>query len=208
MTTNAEEQELAKREFAARLSLIEAMIAEGRQTTESWGWTFVLWGIAYYVAIAWSTWGHSNLAWPVTMIGTSILTAVVASRNGGKQPETTIGRAIGAIWIAVGVSLFVFCLCASLAGRIDFQTFVAAVGAMLGIANAASSIILKWGAQFVCALVWWTAAAVSCFATVNQSSIVFLVAIFLGQIVFGVYMMLAESRERRTHERKSGAAHA
>jgi len=179
MNTNQDAQELAKQELTARLSLIETMIAEGRQKTESWGWSFVLWGIAYYVAIAWSTLGHSSYAWPVTMIGTSLLTAVVATRIGNKQPETTMGRAIGAIWIAVGVSLLIFCLSASIAGRIDLQTFIAAVAAMLGAANAASSIILKWGAQFFCALVWWVASAISCFATASQSSIVFLAAIFL-----------------------------
>jgi hypothetical protein len=208
MTTNPEEQDLSKRELAARLSLIETMIAEGRQTTESWGWTFVLWGIAYYVAIAWSTWGHSNFAWPVTMIGTSILTAVFASRGRNRQPETTIGRAISAIWIGVGVSLFILCLCASIAGRIDVQTFVAVVAAMLGAANAISSIILKWKGQFACALVWWTAAGLSCFGTPAQSSVIGLVAIFLGQIVFGGYMMISEARERKSGERTSGAAHA
>ena len=41
--SNVEEQELKD-----RLSLIESMIAEGRRTTESWGWTFVLWGVAYF----------------------------------------------------------------------------------------------------------------------------------------------------------------
>ena len=51
MTTDAEQ------ELKDRLSLIENMIAEGRRTTSSWGWVFVLWGVAYYVAIAWSTWG-------------------------------------------------------------------------------------------------------------------------------------------------------
>jgi hypothetical protein len=204
----AEQNDLEKQELTARLSLIETMIAEGRQTTESWGWTFVLWGVAYYVAIAWSTWGHSKYAWPVTMIATSLITAFGATRAGDKQPETTMGRAIGAIWIAVGISLFIFCLCASISGRIEFQIFVAAVGAMIGTANAASSIILKWRAQFLCALVWWSAAAVSCFVTVAQSSVVFLVAIFLAQIVFGSYMMLSESRERKADARKSGAAHA
>ncbi|WP_263358417.1 hypothetical protein [Acidicapsa ligni] len=195
-------------ELKSRLNLIEAMIAEGRQTTESWGWTFVLWGIAYYVAIAWSALGQSNLAWPVTMIGTSILTAVIASLKGRREPETTIGRAISAIWIGVGVSLFTFCLCASIARRIDVQTFIAVVTAMLGAANAISSIILKWKAQFACALIWWTASALSCFGTVKQSSILGLVAIFLGQIVFGSYMMISEARERRANQRKSGAAHA
>jgi len=45
-------------ELAERVKLIEDMLAAGRRKTESWGWTFVLWGVAYYVAIAWATWGQ------------------------------------------------------------------------------------------------------------------------------------------------------
>jgi hypothetical protein len=203
MSTTPEEQELRD-----RLDLIETMISEGRQSTERWGWDFILWGVAYYIAIAWGTWGHSNLAWPVTMVSAGLVTAIVASRMSSHQPETTMGRALGAIWVAVGIALFIFCLCSSLAGRIDVQTFIAAIAAVLGAANAASSIILKWKAQFACALVWWTVAATSPFCTENQSGILFLVAIFLCQIVFGAYMMLCEARERKAGARKSGTAHA
>src|ERR1039458_8565260 len=71
-----------------RLSLIETMIAEGRRTTERWGWTFVLWGVAYYVAMAWAAWGgYGNLAWPVTMISAALLTALPISRRRQSQPE-------------------------------------------------------------------------------------------------------------------------
>ena len=45
-------------ELKDRLKLIESMMAEGRRSTESWGWSFVLWGVAYYVATAWATWGQ------------------------------------------------------------------------------------------------------------------------------------------------------
>ena len=55
MTASNEELELKD-----RLNLIETMIAEGRRTTESWGWVFVLWGLAYYVAIAWDIWGGAQ----------------------------------------------------------------------------------------------------------------------------------------------------
>ena len=45
---------ISEQEVKDRLTLIESMIAEGRRDTESWGWTFVLWGVAFYVAMAWS----------------------------------------------------------------------------------------------------------------------------------------------------------
>ena len=190
-------------ELKDRFSLIENMIAEGRKRTESWGWSFVLWGVAYYVAIAWAYYGNPSIAWTVTMIGASIVTAAVASRKSTKQPETTIGRAMTSIWIAFGISLFLFCLSAGVSHHADQSTFLAVIEAMLGGANAASSLILKWKIQFAAAVVWWASAVASFFVTVTQSAIIFLAAIFLGQIVFGVYMMISESRER-----KQSVAHA
>lgn len=203
--SNIEEQDLKD-----RLSLIENMIAEGRRGTESWGWVFVLWGVAYYVAILWSStsflgpiWGREYLAWPVTMTLGCVLTIVIATRKRGKRPSTTISRAISAMWMATGISMFVLLLSLGLSGRSEQQVFIAVIAAMLGMTNAASSFILRWKVQFASAVVWWAAAVVSLFSTVTQSTIVFLVAIFFCQIVFGVYGMIAEARERR-----QGAQHA
>ena len=200
MQEQANEQELRD-----RLSLIESMIAEGRRSTESWGWIFVLWGAAYMIAIAWATWGHSVWAWPVTIVAALIVTGLVVSVKAGKRPETTLGRAIISIWIALGISMFLLFPALGLSGRLaDQHLFVAVVSTILGMANGASGLILRWKIQFVCALVWWATAVASCFGTDAQSSIEFLVAIFFCQIVFGVYGMIAESRERK----RRGAAHA
>jgi hypothetical protein len=206
MTTNAEEQEFAKLELTARLSLIEAMIAEGRQSTESWGWTFVLWGVAYYVAIAWAAWGNPAIAWPVTMVTTGLITALIAMRRSSGHPETSLGRSMAAVWISLGVSLFLFGICSGFSGHADQNVVVAVIATMLGMANATSSLTLRWKPQFACAVVWWAAAVVSLFGTVTQSSISFLVAIFFCQIVFGTYMMISEAREKKG--RNSDAAHA
>jgi hypothetical protein len=188
--------QVTEQELKDRLQLIESMIAEGRRTTESWGWTFVLWGVAYYIAIAWASFGHSVIAWPVTMIAACVLTFVVASRTASRHPETTLGRAMLAIWLGMGISMFIVMLSLGFSGRSDLHIAVAVIGAMLGSANATSSIILKWKMQFASAVVWWTAAAVSCFLSEHQAGIVFLVAIFICQIVFGIYCMIAESRKQ------------
>jgi hypothetical protein len=194
---------IEEQELKDRLSLIETMIAEGRQRTESWGWAFVLWGIAYYVAIGWAYYGNPAIAWPVTMIGTSILTAVIGANRNNHHPDTTLSRAISSIWIALGISLFLYCFSASMSGHAEQRTFLAVIEAMIGGANAASSLILKWKTQFACAVAWWIAAVLSSFVTVSQSSYIFLGAIFIGQIVFGVYMMISEAKER-----KQSVAHA
>jgi fatty acid desaturase len=203
LTGNIEEQDLRD-----RLSLIENMIAEGRRTTERWGWTFVLWGVAYYIAIAWATWGQSKLAWPVTMVAASVLTSVIASRKGSPGPETTIGRAMMAIWCGMGISTFIVMMSLGFSDRLELHVAVAIIGGMLGAANATSSIILKWKMQFACAVVWWTAAAVSCFISEKLAGIVFLVAIFFCQIVFGLYGMISKSRNHKSSRAGQGAFHA
>ncbi|MGD0800504.1 MAG: hypothetical protein ABR906_04235 [Terracidiphilus sp.] len=196
MTANAEELELRN-----RLSLIETMIAEGRRSTESYGWTFVLWGVAYYVAIAWSTLGHYGQAWPITMSCAGLLMGIIVWRrqvNSGRRPVTTIARAIWSIWIGVAISMFVLLDAIGFSGRLtDWRIFSAIVATLIGTANAASSLALKWKLQFACAVVWWATSVVCCFGTEKQSSIAFLTALFLCQIVFGIYLMIGEARVRR-----------
>lgn len=188
-----------------RLSLIESMIAQGRRTTQSWGWTFVLWGVAYYLAVAWSGRSYGAWAWPATMSVAVIITIAAASFQVAGHPETTLGRAIGSIWIALGISMFLLFLALGASGRLtDQHLFVAAMSAMLGMANGASALILRWRVQLACALVWWATAVVSCFGTDAQSTIVFLVAIFLGQILFGIYGVIAEAGQRK----RRGPVHA
>jgi len=187
-----------ERELEDRLQLIETMIAEGRSNTESWGWVFVLWGLAYYVALAWSAWGHSNWAWPVTVSITVILTAAVSLSRSAPQPKTTLGRAIGSIWIAVGISMFLLFLALGLSGRlVDQHLFMAVLSAMLAVANASSALVLRWKVQFLCALVWWATTVAACFGGDAQSRASFLIAIFLCQVAFGVYAMISEEQRRK-----------
>jgi hypothetical protein len=108
-----------------------------------------------------------------------------------------MGRAIGSIWVAMGITMFILFFSLGLSGRlVDQQAFVALVAAMLGTSNATSSLILKWKAQFACAIVWWAAAVISCFGTFMQSSIAGVAAIFLCQIAFGIYATIYESSKR------------
>jgi hypothetical protein len=196
MTANAEELDLKD-----RLSLIETMIAEGRRTTESYGWTFVLWGVAYYVAIAWSSLARYGQAWPITMVSACVLMGLIVwlkHSKCGYKPETTKSRAIWATWISMGLSMFVLLDALGFSGKLaDGRIFIAVAATLVGTANATSSIILKWKLQFACAVAWWAAAVVSCLGTVHQSSIAFLAAIFLCQIVFGVYLMIREASAHR-----------
>src|SRR5215831_12052611 len=191
------DDQMNSQDLRERVALIEDMIAEGRRSTESWGWVFVLWGIAYYVAIAGGGMLRTPIAWPVTMISACVLTGILVSRRGHNRTNTTIGRAIGAIWISAGISMFLVFLSLGTSGRIDLHIMVAVLGAMLGCANAASALILKWKMQFACAVVWWGCAIFACFGRSTPVTIAFLTAIFFCQIFFGIYGMVMDSRRRR-----------
>ena len=199
-------QQMDEQELKAQLNLIESMIAQGRRTTEHWSWAYVLWGLAYMVAIAWSAWGHSTaLAWPVTMAAAGLLTWFIGARDSQQKAETTLGRAVGSIWLATGITMFLVFPALGFSGHmIDAHVFIAVASGILGLANGASGVLLRWRAQFACAVVWWAASVLSCVLSENQSIVVFLVAIFLCNIVFGIYGMTRESRGRRAR----GAVHA
>jgi hypothetical protein len=200
----------------ARLMLIEDMIAEGRRSTQSWGWTFLLWGFAYYVAIFWATWSvrpwswpgslfeGNHWAWPITMFATAALTVVIGTRRNKGKPHLAAGRAISSIWFSMGISMLLLFPALSIAGRIDHHSFIAIVCAMLGVANGACGMILRWPAELACASVWWLASVFACFGSEQQTITVFLAAIFLCQFVFGIYAMLLEARGQKPR----GAVHA
>jgi len=206
------QEETSARDLNERLALIEAMIAEGHKRTESWGWVFLLWGVAYYVAIGWTTWGAgisiwgkgNSLAWPVTMFVAFVATWIIGIRKGKGQPSTSIGRAIVAIWMSIGVSMLLLFPALAMRGRLDEHVFVAIIAALLGAANGASGIILRWKAMVACAIIWWATGAAACFGSITWVGAIFLAAIFLCQIVFGTYAMVMESRRNRP----GGVVHA
>lgn len=202
--------EMDNRDLAERVRLIENMMAEGRQRTARWGWTFVLWGVAYYVAIAWATWGqglsvwgYNRIAWPVTMFSAAALTMAIGMTKGRGQPGTTLTRAIVSVWSCVGVSMILIFPALGASGRLDQHGFVSLVASLLAVANGASALILRWKMQFACALIWWGISVGACFGSDAQLTTLFLTALFLCQIVFGIYAMTCESRRRQR-----GAVHA
>jgi hypothetical protein len=197
--------EMDGKDLAERLRLIESMMAEGRRRQESWGWTFVLWGVAYYIAFFWSWLGHFAYAWPLTMTAAGVLTGVVFQRRRGGNPATTLGRAIGSTWTAMGLSMFiVLCAMGYSGSASNGHAMIAAFAGMLGLTNAACSMTLRWKAQFLCALLWWATAVAACYCSDDQLLPIFLVAVFFGQIVFGGAMMFSEYHQRK----QNAVAHA
>lgn len=195
----SEQQMETQEELLTRFELVELMVQEGRRSTEYWGWSFVLWGAAYLVATAWSYWlGTPAIAWLVTMMTAGGITAaIVQSKKKKGELRTTVSRSMGAIWTAVGIALFIFCFGASLSGHVEAHSFVAAIECFLGVANCASSMVLRWRRQLLVAIMWWTAAVATCFGPEQAIAPIFIAATLIGMIGFGLYLMYSERRDHR-----------
>jgi hypothetical protein len=189
-----------ERELTERIALIESMMRAGRKSTEYWGWNFLLWGIAYLVAVGWSSFlpntGGRWLAWPVTMIFAVLLTIGIARRRMHNQPRTEKSRGIQAIWTAMGCGIFVFAFPLAFSGHLEAHSLMAGIEVMLGIAHVASGSFLRWPTQIVVGALWWVAAIASCFVDGNGIAYVFLAATLVCNIWFGIYLMIRESRDK------------
>jgi hypothetical protein len=187
-------------EIVERLRLIESMMASGRKTTQYWGWSFLLWGIAYLVAMAWASFlpqaGGRSLAWPVTMIFAAFLTVWIARKRTALQPRTDRSRFIQALWSTVGCGIFVFAFTVAYSRHVETHAIMAGIETLLGVAHIASGAMLRWKTQMAVGGLWWAAAVATCWVSDMGIAIIFLAATLVCNIGFGIYLMVRESRDK------------
>lgn len=199
-------------ELLSRLDLIQAMVEEGRRITEYWGWVFVLWGAAYLIAIGWSYWAQApQWAWPVTMIAATVLTVIFAVRKTRNKPRRGVGRAMGSIWLVLGISIFAYIFSVANSGHYEPHASTAAIEILLGMANGASALIIRSRVQLLIAVLWWASGIATCFVALGFVLPILLIDAVFGMIAFGIYLMACERRDRRLRaqtEVHPGATHA
>ena len=187
-------------DLVSRLDLMEQMVQEGRKTTQFHGWMFVLWGVGYLLAIGWVyLLPKPTLAWAVMMPLTALVGGVIDARKRRGQALTSKSRALGAIWIAAGSAIFVFAFgsIASQHGWSHPQAMMAGIEVLLGLANVASSLVLRWRLQTAVGIVWWVCGTASFYVSSESLLPVFMVGIVVCNLGFGAYLMYREAQARR-----------
>ena len=182
-----------------RVALMEAMIAEGRQSTARYGWMFVLWGLTYFVAMAWTVYlPLKDCAWPVC-IGISVAISAIKGRRHARKNQRS--RSIEAVWQVFGAGITLYVIGAIVSAHGTQPAYYAAIMFFIGLAHGISARILRWGAQGLAAAVWWAGGvAMFFFTTRNETLAIFLTASFFGMILFGLYAMMLERRRAATLE--------
>lgn len=184
-----------RQDLEERIGQIESMLMEGRRGTQRYGWSMVLWGTAYLVASAWSLWGNRPLlAWSVTMTAAVCLYVVIwRIKAKAKRGATSIAsRAMAALWISIGIALFVFTFSVSISGHWEIHSFMAGIEALLGAAYLATGIFLRWKIYLFLGFLWWAGAVSSCFVSLPQVGWIFL-GLTVLLIGTGTYLMILES---------------
>lgn len=195
------ENDTSREDLVARLDLMEAMIAEGRQATARFGWIFVLWGLVDIGGMA-LEWKHPDDDWNWPMaIGAGLVlqfAGMALRRRSGRECRTsTQSRSIAAIWGMMGLTLILFCFTAIFTHRADSPGYVAAIFMVVGMAHAASAIILRWRVQGAVAVLWWAGGLACFFVYGSWFLLIFTVEMFFGMVVFGLYGMWLDSRSMK-----------
>lgn len=181
-------------ELQDRLKLIETMMEEGRKSTQSWGWSFLLWGLGPLLAMWWTDrWPHAAWAWPVTM-GLCILIngLVLAARKRRGISKTTTSRALAAVWRCAGATVLLLACGAVWSGAIELRALYVALFALAAVAHGTSSLILRWWPQFLAALVWWVAGALAFVVPAAELQWLAVLALVLANVVFGGWLTYRE----------------
>jgi hypothetical protein len=182
-------------DLALRLRLIETMIAEGRRDTEYWGWAFVLWGVGHLAALG-GSWFVGGIAWAIAMTACGAAMGIgvaLAARRGRKS--TAVGRALGAVWAGLGVSMFVAGMLGGVSGALPGLSIWLVFFILMGAASFASGLIVRWPLWSALGILWWAAAVVSMFATAEITTGVFVAMALIGEVGFGLHLMVRERRE-------------
>jgi hypothetical protein len=180
-----------------RVALMETMIAEGRRSTARFGWIFLMWGLLYFAAIGWEMFlPAAKFAWPVCIILGIVTVRVwkLRQRRSGLGDQNPRSRSISAVWAAMGIAISLYVGSAALSHHIAQPEVNAAVLFFLGLAHAASAMILRWRVQGAVAAIWWSGGIAVFFAPASASVVIFLIATFFGMILFGAYAMMLERR--------------
>ena len=183
-----------------QLELIEQMILEGRRTTERWGWTFVLLGVGHAVALLLSELAGAPWAWGVCMSACGLVMGVASAlrRKRGPDKRPAQSRALGAIWEAFTWSLAVAIVAAAAGGSRGYfenGVFYAQFFGLMGAANYASAVVLRWPLQRAVGIAWWAAALAALLAPTPYVPWTFLGMAVIGEIGFGAWLMVLERRE-------------
>ena len=185
-------------DLVQRVALMEAMIAEGRQSTGRFGWIFILWGLVCLSGIGGSyLLPHSYWVWPILITSGFVIQflGIAMHRRSGNWPSENLkSRSVAAVWRMMSVAIILYAAPAIATHTVHQIAYVAAIFMFLGMAHAISAVILRWRVQGMVAGLWWAGGVATYFLPRDYVIAIYVVEMVFCMVLFGVYAMWLERR--------------
>jgi hypothetical protein len=146
--------------------------------------------------IGWALRSHATAAVAAIMVVCALLSLIIGRRRLRRFGKTTLVRhTLIRLWAAFAISISLVGFVALPAGLISATGFHIVFMALMGAANFTSGALLRWPVQQWLAVGWWAAALAAVFLPWWLVYWLYLLAVVIGEIIFGVYLMIRESHE-------------
>jgi hypothetical protein len=182
-------------EVLARVSLMESLIEQGRETTCRWGEFAVLWGIGTPAAFLLShfrpTW-HPWLWLSVICYPTTVFLWI--RRWHIYRNVSQIGRFVNALWLTSAFAMNAGGLVAGFSPYISNRAIYETIFLLMGTAHATSGFAFRWPLQIAVASLWWVAALLFLFVPPPFILWIYCSTFLVGELGFGVYLMVTERK--------------
>ena len=194
------EDGVTRDELVQRVTLMEAMIAEGRQYTGRNAWIFVLWGLVDLTAWAWQNYSPhfgGPWAWPICLAAGVVLTfggKMLQKSKEGYSSNDTCSRVMG-VWGMMGLAMGIYVASAMLTNFSWQFSYIAGLLMMFGMAHAISAMFLRWRIQGLVAAVYWAGGvAIFAFNSGRATNAIMLIEMGIVMMLFGLYAMWREPK--------------
>jgi len=208
MTSPEPESGASRDELLQRIALVETMIAEGRRSTARCGWIFVLWGLVDIAGVGWEkVQSNFDWIWPITLAtGLAIQFLVMALRGGaGTVGRRSVqNRNIAAVWSMMGLTVILYVFAGLFQHKAWQISYIVAILMFVGMAHAISALILRWPVQGAVAVLWWAGGIGMYFIGGDYFLAIFVAEMFFGMVLFGLYAMWLDGRERQGRANANG----
>jgi hypothetical protein len=94
----------------------------------------------------------------------------------------------------MGVTLVLYCFTAIFTHHARGHAYIAAIFMIIGMAHAASAMILRWRVQGAVAALWWAGGLALFFVPGPWFLAIFAAEMLFGMVFFGLYAMWLDRR--------------
>jgi hypothetical protein len=182
-----------------QLDLITEMINTARKEFSHngvfyllWGWLVCIAAVSQYILIQMKS-EYNSYPWMLMLVGFVVHMILIYRERNRQKTRTHVGRIVGYIWMAFGISLFI---------TLSMQVQLGIGALPMVMVLYATGIFISGGAIQVKALIWgavgcWICAAVAFFVTPEQQLLLLAAAVIVAYIIPG-YVLNARHKKLLT----------